>query len=82
MDFAKIIAELKAERERIDQAMSALDRVAQSSVRRRGRRPNWMLETGANIVTGSFKKRVVSPEARQRMAEAQRRRWAKARESK
>lgn len=73
MDVSKLITELKTELERIDQAISALETVAQ----RRGHAS----ALPSNAIIGKKKrsvrrKRVFSPESRKRMAEAQRRRWA------
>ena len=45
MDVTKILAELKAEREQIEEAILSLERLAQGRGRRRGRPPSWMSET-------------------------------------
>jgi hypothetical protein len=80
MELTKVIAELRAEREAIDQALAALDRIARSSAgKRRGRPPAWL--AAATQATGGetaepAKKRNLSPEVRKKMAEAQKRRWA------
>ena len=44
MDVAKILNELKLERERIDEAILTLERLAEGSGRRRGRPPAWLAE--------------------------------------
>lgn len=44
MDVSKILAELKAEREQIEQAISSLERLAHGRGRKRGRPPAWMAE--------------------------------------
>jgi DNA invertase Pin-like site-specific DNA recombinase len=44
MDVTKILAELKAEREQIEEAILSLERLAQGRGRRRGRPPSWMAE--------------------------------------
>jgi hypothetical protein len=44
MDVAKIVAELKAEREQIEEAIASLERLAQGRVRGPGQPPNWMAE--------------------------------------
>jgi hypothetical protein len=75
MDIAKMLSELRTERENIDQAIFAFERLALGSRKRRGRPPKWMSEVSAQ------KKRTVSPEARKRMAEAQRRRRMKERKA-
>ena len=42
MDVTKILAELKAEREQIEEAILSLERLARGRGRRRGRPPAWM----------------------------------------
>jgi len=44
MDVSKILAELKAEREQIEEAIVSLERLALGRGRRRGRPPAWMAE--------------------------------------
>ena len=44
MDVTKILAELKAEREQIEEAILSLERLARGRGPRRGRPPNWMAE--------------------------------------
>ena len=46
MDVTKILAELKAEREQIEEAILSLERLARGRGRRRGRPPSWMSEIG------------------------------------
>jgi hypothetical protein len=73
MDTSKILAELHAERERLNQAIAALEALngtAVSSQLGRTTRRN------AAAPTQQRAKRVISAEARQRMAKAQRKRWA------
>lgn len=52
MDLVKMIAELQAERQRIDEAIQALERLSAGKLRRRGRPPSWlkdeMQRQGAN----------------------------------
>jgi hypothetical protein len=79
MDLLKMIAELRSEREAVDNAILVLERIAAGhGGKRRGRPPAWLK---AHTVTNSArpaatgKKRLVSPEVKQRMAEGQRRRW-------
>jgi hypothetical protein len=78
MDILKMLAELRAEREQIEEAMVALERLARGQGKRRGRPPKWMSgAAGTPAEAGApRRKRVVSPEARARMAAAQRKRWA------
>jgi hypothetical protein len=47
MDVSKILAELKAEREQIEEAILSLERLARGRGRRRGRPPAWLAETEA-----------------------------------
>jgi hypothetical protein len=47
MDITKILGELKAEREQIEEAILSLERLAQGRGRRRGRPPAWMSEVTA-----------------------------------
>lgn len=42
MDVTKILAELKAEREQIEEAIISLERLARGRGKRRGRPPSWM----------------------------------------
>jgi hypothetical protein len=47
MDVTKILAELKSEREQIEEAIVSLERLARGRGRRRGRPPSWMAEVNA-----------------------------------
>ena len=42
MDLQKMITELEAERDRLDQAILALERLSDGKQRRRGRPPKWL----------------------------------------
>jgi len=44
MDVAKILADLRQEREQIEEAILSLERLASGRGRRRGRPPAWMSE--------------------------------------
>lgn len=44
MDVAKMLAELKQEREHIEEAILSLERIARGRGRRRGRPPSWLAE--------------------------------------
>ncbi len=44
MDVAKILADLRQEREQIEEAIITLERLAHGRGRRRGRPPAWMVE--------------------------------------
>jgi hypothetical protein len=53
MEISKMIAELRQEREQIDQVISSLERLAIGGAKRRGRPPAWMKEA----VAGPAKRR-------------------------
>ena len=82
MDIAKMISELRAERENIEQAIIALERVARSRGKRRGRPPKWMSERTQAKGTSKRAKRVFSAETRRKMALAQKKRWAATKKSR
>jgi hypothetical protein len=44
MDVSKMLADLRREREQIDEAILTLERLAQGRGRRRGRPPQWLKE--------------------------------------
>jgi hypothetical protein len=44
MDVSKILAELRQEREQLEEAIMSLERLARGRGRRRGRPPSWMAE--------------------------------------
>jgi hypothetical protein len=44
MDVTKIVAELRLEREQIEEAIISLERLARGRGRRRGRPPAWLAE--------------------------------------
>jgi hypothetical protein len=44
VDVGKILAELKAEREQIEEAILSLERLARGRARGPGRPPNWMAD--------------------------------------
>ena len=44
MDIVKMLADLRQEREQIEEAIITLERLAQGRGRRRGRPPAWMSE--------------------------------------
>ncbi len=44
MDVAKMLAELRQEREQIEEAILTLERLAQGQGKRRGRPPAWLAE--------------------------------------
>jgi hypothetical protein len=46
MDLNRMIAELQAERDRLDEAILALERLSANKGKRRGRPPKWLLNAG------------------------------------
>jgi hypothetical protein len=44
MDVTKILADLRQEREQLEEAIISLERLARGRGRRRGRPPSWMAE--------------------------------------
>src|ERR1700681_2038272 len=81
MDILGILAELHGQRDRISQAIEALESLngSTSSPRTAKTTPKPApLATVKGVKAAPVAtKRVISPEARQRMAEAQQKRWAK-----
>ena len=53
MDVAKILAELRQEREQIEEAIVSLERLAQGRGKRRGRPPAWMSAAKKRIKAAS-----------------------------
>ncbi len=47
LDVAKILEDLKQEKEQLEQAIATLERLAQGRAPRRGRPPSWMAAEGA-----------------------------------
>ena len=82
MDLLSMLSELRSERSQIEEAIMALERLARGQGKRRGRPLKWMSEAHhAPNPSSPGKRRVVSAEARKRMAEAQRKRWAAVRKA-
>jgi hypothetical protein len=76
MDTAQFLTDLRAERNRIDNAITALESLNGNAVTT-VKAPAPAVAKAAPVAPAASGKRVVSPEARQRMAEAQQKRWAK-----
>ena len=70
MEIQTLVSELKAERDRIDQAIAALEGLSSSAPARRGRPPK------AKRASAAGKARTMSPAARKRISEAMKKRWA------
>jgi hypothetical protein len=83
MDILKMLAELRAERQGIEEAIAVIERLAAGTRgKRRGRPPKWLsgvkTDDGPEVAAAGEpkKKRSMSAAARKRIAEAQKRRWA------
>jgi|GEM_PF-796737 len=84
MDIHSILAELRSEKERLEEAILTIERLAvSSSAKRRGRPPKWMASVKADAGPSPAskaltprKRRKFSAATRKRMAESQRKRWA------
>lgn len=80
MDVLKMIAELRAERAQIEEAILTIERLAAGTRgKRRGRPPKWMSSAPASSGPASEAtpkpKRTMSPAARKKIALAQKKRW-------
>ena len=87
MDIGKMIAELRAEREQIEHAILALERIARGGAKRRGRPPKWMsAQTSAEPTQPKRRGRPPgakkSPEARKAQSERMKKYWAERRKHK
>ena len=79
MDIHRILAELRAEKERLEEAILTIERLAAGHLgKRRGRPPKWMAgaKEAATLFEAPKKRRKFSAATRKRMAEAQKKRWA------
>jgi len=79
MDIHRILAELRSEKDRLEEAIVTIERLASGqSGKRRGRPPKWMagVKKATALLGTPKKKRKFSAATRKRMAEAQRKRWA------
>jgi hypothetical protein len=70
MEIQTLVSDLKAERDRIDQAIAALEGLSSSAPARRGRPPK------AKQASAAGKGRTMSPAARKRISQAMKKRWA------
>jgi len=64
MDLTKLISDLRSERQYIEEAILALERIAQGGHKRRGRPPKWM--AGLKLETNSVAKRKRAPSVKAR----------------
>ena len=79
MDIHRILAELRSEKERLEEAILTIERLASGHLgKRRGRPPKWMasVKEATTLIEAPKKRRKFSAATRKRMAEAQKKRWA------
>jgi hypothetical protein len=74
MNLTKMIAELREQKEALEQTMMMLERLARSQGKRRGRPPAFLSQASSS--GPARKRRPFSAETRKKMAVAQRKRWA------
>ncbi len=74
MKIEQIVSELKSERDRLEQAISTLHRLS-------GRTETTWSKTGSKVVPITPRNRRLTPAARRRISEAQKRRWARQRKA-
>jgi len=84
MDTAQFLIDLRVQRDRINQAIEAIETLNGTAIPQRAAKnaktaaPAAVKSVkAASVAPPAAKKRVISPEGRQRMAEAQQKRWAK-----
>jgi len=64
MDVAKILAELREEREQLEEAIVSLERLAQGRGKRRGRPPAWMSAAKKRIKAASAEAKKAGPSSK------------------
>jgi len=70
MDVTKILAELKAEREQIEEAIISLERLARGRGKRRGRPPLWMSPSAEGQLSTEPKRRGRPPGSKNKVQSA------------
>jgi hypothetical protein len=81
MDITHMLAELRSETQRLEEAIQALQRLATGGGKRSGRPPKWMASSKEQAITTTSpvpkrKRKPFSAVTRKKMAAAQRKRWA------
>ena len=73
-----MLSDLRSERQRLEEAILVIERLAAGGGKRRGRPPKWMSnrDSTETSLAQTTPKRTVSTAVRRRMAAAQKRRWA------
>ncbi len=56
MDISKILADLRKERDQLEEAILAIERLAYGRGKRRGRPPSWMVEAKTQLSVGTRKR--------------------------
>jgi hypothetical protein len=74
MDLAKMIAELRVQKQALEETMVILERLARTQGKRRGRPPLFLSQ--ASGARPARKRKPFSATTRKKMAAAQRKRWA------
>jgi len=76
-----MLAELRSQKAQIEEAILVLQRLAAGGAKRRGRPPKWMSSatdaSGFAATPARRKRKPFSAATKKKMAEAQRKRWAK-----
>lgn len=70
MDVTKILAELKAERAQIEEAIMSLERLARGRGKRRGRPPSWLSSASEALAVAEQPKRRGRPPGSKNKASA------------
>jgi hypothetical protein len=77
MDVIRMLKDLRAERDQVDEAVLALTRLASGQGgKRRGRPPKWMSQAKDAPPMPARKRRPFSAATRKRMSDSQKERWA------
>jgi len=74
MDLAKMIAELRVQKQALEETMVILERLARTQGKRRARPPLFLSQ--ASCARPARKRKPFSATTRKKMAAAQRKRWA------
>ena len=78
MNLIKMIADLREQKQALEETMLILERIARGQGKRLGRPPAFLSQAGASFAKAGTgrKRRPFSAATRRKMAAAQRRRWA------
>ncbi len=74
MDVLRMLSELRAERDQLEEAIITIQRLAAGQGKRRGRPPAWM-KSETDVATPR-KRKAFTAATRKKMAAAQKARWA------